>query len=1126
MREDLTLDFQNEITRIGRAPVQLLAFNFPVAGVVRVSDRDLGPADGLTDTWSGLVENWGTLQDVTAADPSEVSIEARQLSITLLDRGDSPFSHYFLKESPENVTADLYQWFYGLDQADLVLIDRFVVADPIRYGERGRLVTLDLVSSVVNMDSIVGGLLSAADWPNAKEDDVGKPIDVLIGNCGRVPTICARTAPSASLSGSILAATTLLLINEDLDVLGFSAAGTLQVEEELIRYSSRTQYAFNVSQRGYLSTASEHLDRVEVVELITDHTFFVGRGPVQSINAVQVGGYPAIAGTYSVDPSTDPAKVIFNQKPYAYRFAAGSSFLAMQFDAINADNTAYQAYKAYDAGDDATAAKINENYRTLSLKQATVNPDRGAIVKAYLAVEHWESNKIINDFCDVWVEGVGVIGRLSRPNQDEGITIDADVDIDHGHSHAIGGEHTHTFYDPVLQTSEEVHTHLTEDTGTESSYSPDSGDEAFTLTAPKDEGEFGEQKWVYFHGVPTRWSSAKIKFYVNLGGARLKVGAYYWAVDGLNTLQLGSRNSSSTTYTMSFQAYGDGVYYAEASIWDISLKVITETIVLGAETGANTSVAISGRNASITSDKKTNDVQNLATDNATVNINATAASTQSYVNLFDLTQYVNFSWSWFTDRDVKVIYQGSIDNESVYILHCFFDVEYRKKEVFFSDDVTAETTGLIDDATGTYTGTPGALITRPDHVLKRLLAGFGQYPIDSIDDESFDDTGGRLAVKGYTVDGVLRGDTTIKEALKKIAFQSRTRPFFSAGLAKCRFVEALDDWIYSKEILPDNYQLNSIAIERQPVQSITNQIDLFFARDWTNDETGPAGFASSVRSTHAKSIERFGIKNNPDRFLFDLVRSAAMAQDLAQYYVNRLCFPSAFYTINGYLPWFPLEKEDKVKLTANFNRLKKAPMRVLSVNRFFGSGKNQALNHVSLLLESLRYILIDETAADMVSLLDALNAEIGLYGTFSESIHIGDLETLLIETTQAEDIIMSDDLSTEALFLPFENESISISDALIPNINIVIDDPVNFLDDCDGWRQFGFGGGKFGVVGFGGWIVWYNRSPDEIAAFDLLTVDLTYGTIQEDISVEEVLYMHSGFGCPVGSGYGATPFGL
>lgn len=1126
MREDLSLDFETELTRIGRAPVQLLAFNFPVAGVVRVSDRDLGPADGLTDAWSGLVEDWGTLQDITANDPSEVSIEARQLSITLLDRGDNPFSHYFLKESPENVTAELYQWFYGLDQADMVLIDRFVVADPIRYGERGRLVTLDLVSTVVNMDSIVGGLLSAADWPNAKGDDVGKPIDVLIGTCGRVPTLCARTAPSASLNGSVLAGTTLLTVNEDLDVLGFSPAGTLQVEEELIRYSSRSQYAFTVSQRGYLSTAAEHLDRVEVVELITDHTFIVGRGPVQSIDAVRVGGYPAIAGTYTVDPSTDPAKIIFNQKPYASRFAAGSSFLAMQFDAINADNTAFQAYKAYDAGDDATAAKINKNFRVLSLKQATVNPDRGAIIKAYLAVEHWESNKIINDYCDVWVEGIGIVGRLSRPNQDEGITIDADVDIDHGHSHAIGGEHTHNFYDPVLQTSEEVHTHLTEDTGTESTYNPDSGDEEFSLTAPKKEGEFGENKWVYFHGVPTRWSSAKLKFYVSLGGTRLQVGAYYWATDGSNTLQLGSRNSSSTTYQMNFQAYGDGVYYAEALVWDVRLEVITETIVLGAETGANTTVAISGRNANVSSDKKVNDVESLVTDNATVNINATTASTKSHVNLFDLTQYVNFSWSWFTDRDVKVTYQGSADNESVYILHCFFDVEYRKKEVFFSDDVTAETTGLIDDATGTYTGTPGALITRPDHVLKRILAGFGQYSINSIDDESFDDTGGRLATKNYTIDGILRGDTTTKEALKKVAFQSRTRPFFSGGLAKCRFIESFDDWIYSKEILPANYQLNSIAIERQPVQSITNQIDLFFSRDWTNDEDGPAGFASSVRSTHAKSIERFGTKNNPDRFLFDLVRSAAMAQDLAQYYVDRLSFPSSFYTINGYLPWFGLEKEDKVQLTANFNRLSKAPMRVLSVNRTFGSGKNQALNHVTLLLESLRYILIDQAADDLVMLLDALNAEIGLYGTFSESIHIGDLETLFIASLQADALTVSDDLQTEALFLPTETEAQSITDTLIQNINIGIDEPVNILDDCDGWRQFGFGGGKFGVVGFGGWVVWYNRAPDEIAAFDLLSIDLTYGAMQEDITVEEALYIYSGYGCPIGSGFGATPFGL
>lgn len=1125
MRTDLTTAFQTELARAGRAPVQLLVFHFPFTGTIRVSDRDLGPADGLTDTFTGLVEDFGPLEDIVATDPSQVTIEARQMTVTLINAGANPFSDHFLKQDPENIQVDLYQWFEGLADADMTLIDTFVIADPIRFGERGRLVSLDLVSAIVNMDAIAGGLLSSADWPNAAEEDIGKAIDVLIGNCGRVPTLIARTAPGATLAGSILSDTLFLTAHEDLDALGFSAAGTLQVEEELIRYYARTATTFYVVQRGYLSTAVEHLDRVDIVELVTDHTFVVGRGPVQAIANVKVGGYPAPAGIYSLAPDADPARIVFSQKPWAYRYAAGSSFLSMQFDGLGAGNSAYQGYKAYDAADDATAAMISPAYPVLSLKQSTINPDRGAIVKVYLAIEHWESDTIVNDYCRVWVEGIGDVGRLSRPNPAEGIDIVADVDIDHGHTHEIGGEHTHYFTDPVLQTSEEVHTHLTEDSGSSTTFYPDSGDESFYLSAPKTEGDWGDKKWVYFHGVPKVWSSAKLKFTVNLGGTRLQVGAYYYAVDGANTVQIGDRNSSSTTYSMSFQAIGDGVYQAQAAVWGVKLEVITETIVLGASTGANTSVAISGRNATVTSDKKAGDVKSLVTDNVQVNVTSSEASTKSHVNLYDLTSYVAFDWSWFNDRDVKVIYTGATDNKKVYILHCFFDVEYRARESFFSDDITAEVVGLTDDGTGTYTGTPGALITRPDHVVKRLLIGAGGFASANIDAATFDAAGARLAEKNYTIDGLIRGNTTIKEAIKKIAWQARIRPFFSGGLAKCRFVETMDDWTFDAQITPADYQLNSIAIERQPAASIVNQVDLFYARTWTDEEDGPAGFGASVRAIDAKSMAAFGVRNNTDQFLFDLVRQSAMAADLAQFYVERLCAPSSFYTINGYLPWFAIEKEDKVRITAGFNHLNKAPMRVLGATRVFGSGKNQVINHVSLLLESLRFMIIDQSVDDLVTALDALDVSVGLDGDYAENLHATDWLFSYLQLNQAEEITIADTLTTAANFNSALSETITPAEALTLTIGVGIEDNVNVIDDVEGWRQFGFGGGKYGVIGFGGWLVWYAQNPDEIRTTDIFTVELNPGTMTEDITIAEQLAIHSGFGCPIGDGFGQTPYG-
>jgi hypothetical protein len=1124
MRVDMTANFQAELSRQGRAPVQLLAFNFPTAGTVRVSDRDLGPADGLTDQWAGLVEDWGTLEDVLGDDPSQVTIEARQMSVTLFNRGATPFSDYFLTEDPEGITADLYQWFEGLSQADLFLIDRFAVADPISFGQRDRLLTLDLVSLVVNMDAVAGGLLAASDWPNALAADVGKAIALPFGNVGQVPSLCARTAPAASLAGSILADTLTIDAYEDLDALAFSAAGILQIGEEWIRYASRTASRFNVVQRGYLSTAADHLDRAELVELITDHTYILSRGPVQAIDNIKVGGYPAPAGIATADPAADPAVVVFSEKPYAYRYAAGSSFVELQFDAINADNSAYQAYKAYDAGDDATAARIDADHRVLSLKQVTENPDRGQIVKAYLAVEHWETDTILNDYAEVWVEGVGVVGRLSRPNAEEGIQIEAEVDIDHGHTHTIGGEHTHNFYDPILQTNETPHTHMTATEGYLTTIEAPAGFGSFALNAPYDPGVQGDIKYITFTGLPAGWSGGIVRFSCNVGGARLAVAGSFVA-SGEQAINLGVSYSTQTTYQILAIAYGNGVVYAQAAVWDLRLEVIQDTSIIQASTGANTQVAVSGTNANTTSDKKADDVHDLATDNVAVQVTTAQASTRSYVNVYDLTAQVQFDWSWFNDRDVKVTYTGDADAQRVYILHAFFDVEFRARERFFSDAVTAELAGLIDDDAGTYTGTPGALITRPDHVVKRLLLGPGGLPASAIDAASYAAAGARLAAKGYTIDGLIDGATSVKDALRAVAFQSRVRPIWSAGLSKLAFVEALEEWPAENPITAADVQQHSISVQRQAAAKIQNTVDLFFGRTWTNDDDGPAGFASSARGVNTASVARFGVRYDPAAFLFDLVVNDAMAADLAAFYARRFSTPSSYYYVNCYLPFIGLEKEDKVQLSADWNQLKKAKMRVLSASRIFGSGKNTAINRIALVLESLRYLVIAVNAADGVQVMDALAAELTQDGFYSEALHAVDTLAGALGVTAAEAVQVADAFSLVQVFDEQQAETITAADAVACGIGVAAADAVAILDDAEEWRVFGFGGGQYGIVGFGGWAVWHERSPDEVRVLDTLEVVQNAEDITDTVTAAEALAMSSGYGCPVGSGFGAAPWG-
>jgi hypothetical protein len=1118
MRSDLTAAFQTQMSAQGRAPVQLGVFHFPVNGDVYVSDRDLGPYDGLTNTYSGIVEDWGVLEDLIGNSFETPTAPTRQMSLTLFNGGTRPFSDYFLSEDLESVFFELYQWFIGLSEADMALIDKFIVQDPIQFNERSGLIVLDLVSVSMRYDARIGRPLTRSEFPNAKIDDIGKPIDLIIGDAGQVNTICARTAPVASLNGSILSGTMTIATHEDLDDLNFSASGTIQIGEEKIRYSSRTASQFNVIQRGYLTEAAEHLDRDEICELVNDFTYLIGRGPVASIADVKIGGFVAPNGIYTVEPSLDPARIIFTEKPFAFRFAAGSTFLEMQFDAINSDNSARWPHRAYDAASDATAARIDSDYPRLSLKQVTVNQSRGEIVKAYLAVEHWEDKTFLNDFAQVEIAGVGVVGRLSRPNEQDTLNLDAEVDIDHGHSHGISGEHTHIFQDPGYVVDDESHTHASTLTSPPETKHPKLGSGLVVEIDP------GQMFKVYYSGMPDKIEGGTLTFNAYISQCVLYCDGKLVSSEGHSksfSISPKSHEYVTVFYCSRGNYSGSSI---ECRITNIKASVYESSAIAYENIDINMNMAYSGSNINA-SDKDPDDVDDLATDNRPIEITTSQTASRSHVNLFDITDQVNFNWSWFTNREVRVTYTGSDDDAKIYILHCFFDVEYRKKEVFFSDDVTATVQGLIDDSLGTVTGYQNYPIQRPDHVYKYLLTQIGGLDISDID-SSFDTAGARFAAIGYNLGGILSGDETVKDALKKIAFQTRSRYFYNAGKVKLSVLERLDDWPDGPELTASNVQLRSLTAQRQPVNDLVNAIDLFYRKDWTTSESSASGYSASVSQSDPVSIAQHGERKKPETFLFSLVRADAMAADLVDFYIDRLSVPSTYYQMVLYLENFDLERNDVFKLSYEvFHRLRKTKMMIASINRIFGSGKNNAINQIAVLTEVLRYFWHEETISNEIIALDALAVSLAFEADFDESVHALDALLSTHVCNYPLSVTMQDTLGVKAIYNPQHDETITPSEALTSHSDISLEDQVSILEDVDYYHHYGFGGGYFGLSGFGGYVIWTNRAPDEVQASESLTVDLDVSTFYETSTMADTLRLSNGFGTTLGSGFGSVPFG-
>jgi len=1101
-----------------RQPRTLAVFHFPSAGDVYVSDMALGAADGLGDEYAALVEDWGDLTD--AGDPMDpYKSDVRQMTVSLWNGGGAPFADYFMGDDPEDVLVDVYQWFAGLSDSGKALIDTFVCQDPIECDEVSRLLRIDLVSLPMRYDAPLGDVITVADWPDAKESDIGKYIPMVLGDAGDVRTLCVRTAAKATLNGSILDDTTTVTAHEDLDAEGFPAGGTIQIGAERMTYSGRTDAAFTISQRGADgTTAVEHLNAEGIQEHVTDFTYVVGRGPIGAFGAVKVGGIPAPEGIYTNYPALNPARIVFSEKPYALDYAKGSTFLEMQFDAVNeAANTALQPYWAYDDAAVASAARINEDNPLLALQQLTENPDRGEIVQAYLGIEHWESTAALaHDRVKVSVVGVGDLGYLERPEDYDTLSLDAEVDIDHGHSHSISGEHTHVVYDPNYLMDEDPHAHASSGLSEtvrrhadqQVSFSMSSDDiKSCTIQGP----ESFDIAVLHFRTSPDY--GCRFRYTGTIAYKNGGVGDSYIAISpaaGTILVQFMRKEGVSMSGTM--------------TAYDIWIDYTTGISVEPAYTGVGL-LKLDGGAAGLDSDKATTDVDELAQDNVAVEFGAVGVAQRSKVELFDITAYVSYDWDWFTDKEVRLEYEGTVDNETVYILHMFFDIEYRRVERIFSDDVTVEvTSGLIDDGSGTCTGTADLEISRPDHVRKCLLMNRGGLSESYIDAASFAAAGARYVALEYGFKGLLEGDVSVREAEKQIARECRTRMFWDAGKARMKFREDHADWSIDKTLTQAAaaLRLKGMRMQRKNVADIINRVHLHYYRDWASSQTGVDAYRSMAAKQNNESISLHGIREKPETFMFDLVRDAGMANDLADFYLED-GKPSQFYTLEAFLPLFDLQKEDHISLTHDFMTLQKAAMRIADIERSFGSGKLKRMNLLRIVAETW-YRLIRVAKQDQVQVGDLLHISFQFLDEMTDGVRVADLVKFGFNFTET--VSVADALAIIVTCMLSASDTVTCADSLAASMNIALGDTVRVTGALDSEMGAGFGLDAFGMGGFGSMSFLDSNPEDFVNAVDTLVATLS-AVFSDGVTCTDDLLFSSGFGSPWAEdeGFGETPFG-
>ena len=284
-----------------------------------------------------------------------------------------------------------------------------------------------------------------------------------------------------------------------------------------------------------------------------------------------------------------------------------------------------------------------------------------------------------------------------------------------------------------------------------------------------------------------------------------------------------------------------------------------------------------------------NAIQQLATikagQNETVSLTpaldgTTDKSTMTVVDHFDITSQVNGDWSWFLNKEIRIKYNGSLDGRTAFIIHTAFEIEYARQRLAATDKISADVEGIVDDASGTLTGTSNALIERPDHVFKwSLMTVLGQDS-SALDTGSFDSAGTSLAAAvpgGYRFGGVVQTKTSLFNLWRRWMKESRTRLFWDAiGKARLQFhplnVSSSVSGQEVKTISEQNILREGFKIQRTPAENLINHIDIKYSRDWKTNS-----YDKLFTTSDTDSISFFGRKEQPQRFEFDWVRDAAKA---------------------------------------------------------------------------------------------------------------------------------------------------------------------------------------------------------------------------------------------------------
>jgi len=250
-------------------------------------------------------------------------------------------------------------------------------------------------------------------------------------------------------------------------------------------------------------------------------------------------------------------------------------------------------------------------------------------------------------------------------------------------------------------------------------------------------------------------------------------------------------------------------------------------------------------------------------------------------------------------------------------------------DVLLGGRIFCRVQGYKDDAQGTYTGTPNALIQNTRDAIKHFCVTYMGY---APGDVGFSPNLAAKMGSTYQCNGAIHEQGRARTIRARMAFESGCWVKDVAGLVTLMFRERYFQpahVLHTSRLVFLDGNRKTADRDRLKVYETINRADVRYARDYTQPE-GEGAYLSFVRKEDTGSQARYGLQENPDNLRCNWIRTDAHAAALAQFIVDVYGPRRPKVKVRSLLHHIDIQFGDRVRLQDRMQKY--LPAEVISVD--------------------------------------------------------------------------------------------------------------------------------------------------------------------------------------------------